>query len=127
MKPFKCDNTGECCGPVPLNELELNRIRKYLQRMPIAKRERLKNQQRPPLTCMFRDMENNQCGIYTMRPEICKMFGFYEGMVCPRNPEHATINREEGNKRLRPDGVKHVGILSLHITWDNIFGGKTNE
>lgn len=119
MKPFQCSNCGDCCGPVPVNALELRRIKKKLSRMPKDKLERLKNQKRPPMTCMFRDIENNECGIYNMRPEICKMFGFYEGMKCPRNPEHATIGRKEGVKRLIKDGP-HVGILTLQINWDTI-------
>jgi uncharacterized protein len=119
MKPFKCSNCGLCCGPVPVNEIELKRIQKKLKRMPRTKIEKLKNQTRTPFTCMFRDEERNQCAIYNVRPEVCRMFGFYDGMVCPENPEHATIGREEGTKRLSKGG-KQIGILSLSITWDNI-------
>jgi Fe-S-cluster containining protein len=123
MKPFQCSNCGECCGPVPVNKLELQRIQKKLSRMPKDKLERLKNQKRDPLTCMFRDVEKNECGIYNMRPEICKMFGLYEGMKCPRNHEHASIGRKEGVERMTKGG-KHVGILTMQITWENIFERK---
>jgi uncharacterized protein len=118
-KPFNCSNCGDCCGPVSVNNLELNRIKKTLSRMPKNKLDRLKNQKRDSMTCMFRDVERNECGIYAMRPEICKMFGFNEGMVCPRNPEHATISRKEGVQRLTKGG-KQAGILTLQINWDNI-------
>lgn len=120
MKPFQCSNCGECCGPVNLNELELSRIKKALSRMPKAKIERLKNQKRDAMTCIFRDMEKDECSIYNVRPEICKMFGHYEGMKCPRNHEHATIGKEEGVKKIIKGG-KQVGILTLQINWDNIF------
>lgn len=119
MKPFDCSNCGECCGPVPVNELELSRIKKTIQRMPKEKIERLKKQKRGELTCMFRDMENNECAIYTMRPEVCKMFGFYKGLVCPRNEEHATKDTHEGNARMRKGG-KPAGILTIQINWENI-------
>lgn len=118
MKSFNCSNCGECCGPVPVNKWELNRIKKHLEKLPKSQIERLKNQKRSQFTCIFRDVENNSCGIYKIRPEICKMFGFYEGMVCPRNPEHATIGRKEGQERIGTEET--VGILSLQITWDNI-------
>jgi Fe-S-cluster containining protein len=119
MSQFHCFNCGDCCGPVPVNELELKRIRKSLSRMPKHKLECLKNQKRDQLTCMFRDTENEVCGIYNMRPEICKMFGFYEGMVCPRNTDQAMIGRKEGFQRLNKGG-KQAEILTIQINWDNI-------
>lgn len=119
MKPFDCSNCGECCGPVPVNELELSRIQKTLSRMPKGKLQRLQNQKRDPLTCMFRDVEKNECGIYTMRPEVCKMFGFYKNLVCPRNEEHATKEHQEGAERMRKGG-KPAGILTIQINWQNI-------
>ena len=122
-KVFNCSNCGECCGPIPVNELELGRIRRALSRMPVEKINRLKNQQRDSLTCIFRDMESNTCSIYNMRPELCKMFGYYEGMVCSRNEEHATKSREEGMRRITKGG-KAVGVLTMQINWDNIFTYK---
>lgn len=119
VKSFVCTNCGDCCGPVAVNEMELNRIQKKLLRMPKAKMERLKNQKRNPLTCMFLDIEKKECGIYDMRPEVCKMFGYYEGLKCPSNPEHATIPHEEGVKRMTKGG-KHKGILTLQIDWETI-------
>jgi uncharacterized protein len=120
---FQCSNCGDCCGPVPVNKLELSRIQKTLRRTPKEKLNRLKNQKRDSLTCMFRDMEKNECGIYNMRPEICKMFGFYKGMVCPQNPKQATISQEEGAMKLTKGG-KQAGILTLQINWDNIMDYK---
>jgi uncharacterized protein len=68
-------------------------------------------------------MESNECSIYNMRPEICKMFGYYEGMVCSRNEEHATKGKQEGTKRLTKGG-KPVGVLTLQITKENVFNYK---
>lgn len=91
--------------------------------MAESKKARLKKQVRPELTCMFRDMQFNTCSIYDARPEICKMFGFYDNLVCPSNPSHAVIDRVEGAKRLAKGG-KHKGVLTLQITWDNIMDKK---
>jgi hypothetical protein len=119
MKNFKCINCGECCSPVPVSEQEIKRIREKISRMPKDKILRLKHQNRPLLTCVFRDMEKNRCGIYDVRPEICRMFGSYKGMVCPNNPEHATIDHKEGSEKLVKNG-EPVGILGIHFIWNNI-------
>jgi uncharacterized protein len=97
-KPFNCSNCGDCCGPVSVNNLELNRIKKTLSRMPKNKLDRLKIQKRDSMTCMFRDVERNECGIYAMRPEICKMFGFNEGMVCLEIQSMQRLAEKKGYK-----------------------------
>jgi len=119
MKSFNCINCGECCGPVPVTEQELKRIQKELKNMSKEKVLRLKNQKRPTLMCMFRDMAENKCSIYSVRPILCRMFGTYSGMVCPNNPRSAVIGHKEGMERLLNNG-KLVGILSIQYTWDNI-------
>lgn len=119
MKNFKCINCGECCGPVPVTEQEAKQIREKISRIPKDKLFQLKHQKRPPLTCIFRDTEKNKCSIYDVRPEICRMFGAYKGMVCPNNPGHATLGHKEGMEKLFKNG-EPAGILGIHITWDNI-------
>ncbi|WP_323368642.1 YkgJ family cysteine cluster protein [Radiobacillus deserti] len=59
--------------------------------MPKKQREQLRNQQRYYGTCIFYDLDQNRCGIYSSRPEICKMFGLSEQLPCFRKPELATI------------------------------------
>ncbi len=118
---FKCRNCGLCCGPVPVTETELNKIKKAVERMPAKKRERLMKQKRDPFTCIFRDSENDNCSIYNVRPEVCRMFGFYEGMDCPNNPEFATRSNTEGFQRLEKaaKGSPIVGVLSVDINWNH--------
>lgn len=123
MKTFNCTNCGECCGPIAVNKWELKRIKNAIKRMPQKEVKRLKNQIRNPLTCMFRDIENNCCAIYQHRPEICKMFGHYKGLVCPENPEFAVkTNGEEQLLKQSP-----VGVLTLEINWNNIHSFVGNK
>lgn len=121
-KPFKCTNCGLCCGPVPVTKNELKKIKKEVNKMSFSKIQKLRSQKRDPLTCIFRDLENDKCSIYKARPDICRMFGFYKEMKCPNNPEHATKSREEGNKRIERNTKNNpvVGVLSVNITWDTI-------
>lgn len=124
-KNFNCTNCGDCCGPVPVTGQELKRIREKIKKMPLATMYRLKSQNKSPFDCILRDAEKNECSIYDVRPDICRMFGFYEDMVCPNNPEHAVKSLEEGHKRIerntKNDSV--VGILSIDITWDRLLRG----
>ncbi|MRB43359.1 YkgJ family cysteine cluster protein, partial [Bacillus thuringiensis] len=78
---------GLCCGPVSVTEDELKKIKKRIKAMPIKIREKLRNQKRYTGTCIFYDIERNRCGIYSSRPMVCKMFGYYKGMACFKNPD----------------------------------------
>jgi len=117
-KKFNCTNCGFCCGPVPITEREFARIKKFVKKLPLADICRLKGQKRDSLSCIFRDEENGKCTIYPVRQDICKMFGFYEGMVCPNNPEHATRSRKSGYSRIEKNkkGSKVKGLMSIDVT-----------
>jgi len=97
---FQCRNCGECCGPVPFTKYDQARITKYLIGLGLKYLEKLQKQKREPLTCQYRDVEAKKCAIYPVRPEICRMQGYYEGLACPRQPQFATKSKEEGTKRL---------------------------
>ncbi|MFS0863737.1 YkgJ family cysteine cluster protein [Fredinandcohnia sp. 179-A 10B2 NHS] len=101
---------GLCCGPVPVSKKELIKIKKKIKRMPKIQRERLERQSRFYGTCMFYDLENDKCGIYSVRPEICKKFGYFKGLECFRKPEIA----QESLPRIQEEVV---GILSIDFTW----------
>lgn len=57
------------------------------------------------------------------------MFGFYENMECPNNPEHATRSVEEGYKRIDNNTENNpvIGVLSLDITWNDILNGNAKR
>lgn len=113
MESLPCQGCrGLCCGPVPVTEQELKRIRKIINTMPAKKRQELKNQDRFFGTCIFYDVNNDQCGIYSVRPKICRDFGYYKKLVCFRKPELATLDKWSNADR-------PVAILSSDITWND--------
>ena len=106
----------ECCGVIPVTKTELDRIHDALERKPQEEIKRLGSQQRKPFTCPLVDAENGLCAVHDDRPEICRMYGFYEGMACHHQPTYATGTRKDGGMRLSGDVI---GILGLTFTWKN--------
>lgn len=113
MESLPCKGCkGMCCGPVPITEDELKRIRKKVKSMPVKKRLDLINQQRFFGTCIFYDEINDRCGIHSVRPSICRAFGYYQNLICFRNPKIASGDNYFTNE-------KPAGILSVDFTWDD--------
>ncbi|EJL44047.1 MULTISPECIES: YkgJ family cysteine cluster protein [Brevibacillus] len=111
MNTLPCqDCKGLCCGPVPITEKERKHIHKKLKAMPKKLRENLEQQPRFSGTCIFYDMNKDQCGIHSFRPEICRMFGYHEDLVCFRKPELATKGKVAIKER-------YIGHLSIDFTW----------
>jgi Fe-S-cluster containining protein len=101
---------GLCCGPVPITEQELRKIKKKVKSMPAKIRSSLRNQPRHYGTCMFYDLDQDRCGIHSVRPEICRAFGYHKNLVCFRNPEAATQGEWIAQET-------HIGLLTWDITW----------
>lgn len=120
MKAFECKHCGKCCGPIPVTIKELAKIKRTVKQMEESEVERLRNQQRPNLTCPLRDMENKRCSVWEHRPEICRMQGLYIGLECPNNRRYATGSMEDGHKRLQEayKGLRAVGTLGIDIRWE---------
>ena len=102
---------GLCCGPVPVTENELKKIKKKIKSMPSKMRLDLEKQTRYYGTCIFYDLEKDRCGIHSERPGICSKFGYYKELVCFRKPELATKKMNTSVKEI------HIGILSVDFTW----------
>lgn len=119
---FNCQHCGKCCGPVPVYDFELVRIKKAIRKMPAEEVERLSSQDRDRLTCPMYDLDNRRCSVYDVRPEVCRMFGYYQGMVCPNNKPFATKDAAEGRKRLNEayEGQEPAGVLGFDHTWENL-------
>lgn len=116
---FNCKNCGECCGPIPVTRQQLGKIRRALRGKDVAEIERISSQKRKPLTCPLLDLEHKRCSVYDARPELCKMFGFYVGMVCPGNKKFATGSKTDGAKRLQETTKGEIiGVLGMDITWE---------
>ncbi|WP_312117620.1 YkgJ family cysteine cluster protein [Brevibacillus reuszeri] len=111
MQALPCQGCrGLCCGPVPITEKEYKKIQKKVKSMPRKIRDGLEKQPRLYGTCMFYDLDRDQCGIHDARPEVCRMFGFHKDMVCFRKQELAT----KEPVRLRETVIGH---LSIDVTW----------
>ncbi|MBM7590563.1 Fe-S-cluster containining protein [Brevibacillus fulvus] len=111
MNTLPCQGCkGLCCGPVPITGKEFKKIQKKVKTFPRKIRERLERQPRFFGTCIFYDIEQDQCGIHDVRPEICRAFGYHKELVCFRKPELAT--KEKISFKESP-----VGYLSIDFTW----------
>ncbi|WNB90923.1 YkgJ family cysteine cluster protein [Bacillus sp. NEB1478] len=112
MESLPCEGCkGLCCGPVPVTENELKKIKKKIKTLPSKTRSELENQNRYYGTCIFYDLDKDRCGIHSARPEICRKFGYYKELVCFRKPAIAT-------KNINPSfSENHIGILTLDFTW----------
>lgn len=114
METLPCQGCkGLCCGPVPITENELKKIKKKIKTMPSKLRSELKQQNRYYGTCIFYDLDKDRCGIHAARPKICRMFGYYKELVCFRKPELAT---KDSNMA---DIEKPIGILSVDFKWND--------
>lgn len=87
-------------------------IHKKLKALPKKLRDDLKNQPRMFGTCIFYDMQKDLCGIHSVRPEVCRAFGYYKELVCFRKPELAT-------KEALTFKEKQIGYLSIDFTWQH--------
>lgn len=111
MKKLPCEGCkGMCCGPVPITKKELKEIKKKVKSMSSKERNQLEAQTRFYGTCIFYDLDNDQCGIYSARPEICRVFGYHINLSCFRKPEIAIKDNWKSNEI-------HIGILSQDFTW----------
>lgn len=106
-----CDKCkGFCCGPVPVTKTELVEIKKYVKRQPLSWRTQLRSQLRLFGTCIFYDQDNNKCGIYPVRPSICKAFGHYKNMPCFQKPDVSSDKNYIVTE-------KPAGLLSADFVW----------
>lgn len=124
LNPFPCfECNGGCCGPVAINQNEFNQLIKVVQSMSNEERKRLMRQKRPSERCIFYDMEKRNCSVYEARPEVCKMFGHYEMLECPKVPEDNYPIKlkgiKEGMNRIRENDKGAVGVLSMNTFWSD--------
>lgn len=75
----KCSCCGDCCGnKLPMNQEEINTIKKYIKKHNIKPTIRVLNVLATPtidLRCPFLDETKElKCKIYPVRPQICREF-----------------------------------------------------
>ena len=119
---FRCQKEcSSCCGIQPVTKTQLERIQRALAAKSRHELHRMSRQKRDPQTCPLLDTENHKCFVYSARPEVCRMYGFYQGLECPHAPQYATGSLEEGTARLRStdDAQEIVGVLGVTVTWED--------
>lgn len=73
----KCSNCGQCCSNIlPISDVEILRIKKYIEKHEIAEQILRYPMNQPVLNmkCPFRDDSQKKCLIYEVRPAICRDF-----------------------------------------------------
>ena len=99
---MRCDDgCGDCCGPVPVTQAELVRVRHYIEKHAIEVRDQ-------GTTCPF--YHDTKCAIYEVRPFGCRAFGHVEGMSCSRG-YNTNIPEDVMHRRIvkngEPDTILH--------------------
>lgn len=73
LPAMQCDDgCGQCCGPVPASTAELAAIRAFITEHGVVPKEQ-------GITCPFYD---GKCGIYPVRPTLCRAFGHTKELKC---------------------------------------------
>lgn len=106
-KDGKCVGCGNCCSTLlPMSAKEIKLIKRYIAKHHIKEHKRVAPTNKPTmdLTCPFLDetKENNKCTIYTVRPQICRMF------ICNQPPSKVRANKELFNRTRKPVNVREV-------------------
>jgi len=77
---FPCERgCTDCCGRILVAADEWERIVEYLRArgLPV-----LTLNERDPTKCPY--SQEGRCAIYEVRPLICRLYGTFEGMRCPK-------------------------------------------
>lgn len=72
------DCQGKClesCGPIVMSRIEWKRILRH----PVLKGKK-EPRMRPDFSCPF--LVSERCGVYKIRPMICRLWGVVESMPC---------------------------------------------
>ena len=103
---------GECCNRFEpyISILEALVVSRYLQNTPKAMENFYNSKKRENILCPFYiDNADYHCGIYTIRPFICRMYGFSvhkkklktKYLPCPRVKEYYTKEMKEVQKLIK--------------------------
>ena len=93
--PMRCDDgCGDCCGPVPVSQVEFDRVVAYVTKHKIVPKDQ-------GLTCPL--YLNGKCSVYEVRPLLCRSFGHVEGMDCTHG-YNTNLPSEGVNARLLANG-----------------------
>lgn len=86
---FDCKaGCSDCCGPIMMSRAELKRITEHLGHEPNFTPTEKQLLDRlaggATLDCPCLDAKTNRCTIYSIRPMICRVFGTFPELACPK-------------------------------------------
>lgn len=97
----------EYCGPVFMEELEWERIGERVGHYPRPTAEQAARLECPMLAA------DGGCGVYEVRPTICRLWGLTETMRCPHGcePERVLTDAEGGAVLLEVERIsRELGV-----------------
>lgn len=103
-----CRNCGECCGMVPVNLQEKDRISKYLKDNPEIRKNINKNIDEFDINCKFRNDKDKRCMIYPVRPTICMLMGVSKELHC----KYGNSYEIDGKRLLHLDDIEDMTFLN---------------
>ena len=102
MAEWTCKRCGMCCGIVPFQPDEYERVKdqgiQFEQQMIAGHVVYIPKYALQTQRCPFYDKKKKICKIYALRPQVCRDFGDgpHPCLVCPHNP------------RYNPDAIKQT-------------------
>ncbi len=116
MIKFECKKCGNCCknirGWVYINEIEIDEISKFLKinNFDFIKKYLIQDQGWYILSSPSHNpncfLKENTCGIYNVRPKLCREYPFWENILQNRQTFLKETEICEGLKQLLPKPAK---------------------
>lgn len=96
---------GDCCGPVPVDQGELDAILQYAAQHHVYPAHR-------GLLCPY--FQRGACQVYPVRPRVCRAYGHDPGLVCAHGRGALAEDAAAVRRWVLGDG-KQVGLLPLLV------------
>ena len=105
--PKKCH--ADCCGPVPINKIDYQKLNQFKQRKIIKEHEINLNGRdfiipyTEDLVCPYLG-KDYKCAIYDHRPPICREFGNgkHSLLTCPYIEPNGKIRSKKNANKIKP-------------------------
>lgn len=94
MSEWKCLRCGQCCGIVPFQKNEYERVKdtgvQFVENAIFGRVCYIPASALKTGTCPFYDKKKKICTVYDKRPQVCRDFGdgSHPCLVCPHNPRY---------------------------------------
>lgn len=96
---------GDCCGPVPVDQGELDAILRYAAAHHVYPVHR-------GLMCPY--FQDGKCQVYPVRPRVCQAYGHAVGLHCHHGRGTMAADQARLRRWVLGDG-RQVGLLPLLV------------